>query len=150
MKRKNINPLLDKYYQGETSLEEEALLKEEIRQGEDIHSEEKDIFEYFEHQAYVPKNVEDQIFEKIQNRNSQPKIIRMAWFRYTSIAAAVCLFASIFWFTMNNQNVEELSEEQQFAILEQALFNVSNSVQPPPDDDLLVLFQDENLEIVMD
>lgn len=149
MSQKNINPLLDKYYQGETSLEEEALLKKEIRQGEDLFTEEKDIFEYFGEESFVPKNLEAQIFDNIQIKNNQPRIIRMAWFRYSSIAAAVCLFASIFWFTMKSQPTGEMSEEQQFAILEQALFEVSSSVNPAQNDDLLVLFQDENLEIVM-
>ncbi len=149
MGQKNINPLLDKYYQGETKLEEEALLKKEIRQGEDLFQEEKDIFEYFEQEAYVPENLESQIFENIQNISNRSKIVRMAWFRYTSIAAAVCLFASVFWFTTKNQRAGELSQEEQFAILEQALFEISNSVQPAQNDDVLVLFQDENLEIVM-
>ena len=148
MNQKNINPLLDKYYQGDTSLEEEALLKNEIRQGENRFPEEKDIFEYFEEEAYVPENLKAQIFDRIKNKNNRSKIIRRAWFKYSSIAAA-CLFALMSWFNMNSQRTGEMSIEQQFTILEQALFEVSNSIQPAQDDDLLVLFQDENLEILM-
>ncbi len=150
MKQKNINQLLDKYYRGETSLEEEALLKDEVKQQDDFQAEEKDIFEYFDQASVVPENLEEQMFNHIQRRKKQPKVFRMAWVRYTSIAAAVCLFASVMWVTLNKSTSSQLTEEQQFAILEQALMQASNVVQPAQNDEMLVLFQDENLEIVME
>ena len=148
MSPKDSNQLLDRYYLGETSLDEEKKLRDEASDGDDSFLEETDMFNYFKQESAIPDGFQQELFEQIQFKEKQSKIIRLSWLKYSSIAASVCLFASVFWFTIRSQSPAELTNDQQFAILEQALLQASNGVQPPQDD-MLVLFQDENLEIVM-
>ena len=150
MKREKINKLLEDYYSGNTSLEEEATLREAVVNDPDHLHEERGLFDYYKNEASVPDNLENQLFIGIQEHENKMKILKTRWLKYSSIAAVVCFFASVFWFSNGNQNKKGLTDEQQFAIMEQALMQVSFGVQPPDDQELLVLFQDGNLEIVVE
>ncbi len=149
MKKEQLQDLLDKYYKAETNLQEEETLREEL-QGSDDFAEEKDVFTYFREEAFVPQNLENTIFNQITAREpGRKKIIRMYVIRAVSVAAMVVLFISIFLLRPGKVTPLKLSQDEQFAVLEQALSQVSYCLQPSEDDDLVVVFQDKNFEIVM-
>ena len=64
MNKEQINQLLEKYYKAETSLEEEALLREQTNDLDDF-SEENKVFAYYEDKALVPVDLEDKILKRI-------------------------------------------------------------------------------------
>jgi hypothetical protein len=87
----NINQLLDKYFAGETTLEQENLLKKYFTSGE-IHKDHlayKPLFDVFEAEAKVT-------FPKTKKKQSQHKRFHLRTFLYTSsgVAAAILL---AFW-----------------------------------------------------
>jgi len=151
MKQEKINKLLEAYYKGETTLQEEAGLREEVEKAPAHFREEDLLFNYYKTEAAAPDDLEEKLFAGMMAHETTSKPVnKIRWLKYVSVAAAVCLFASVFWFTQQNQKHAGLSEEQQFAVLEQALMQVSFGVQPPEKQEVLLLFQDDNLEIVVE
>lgn len=150
MKKMGINKLLEKYYSGETNLQEEAELKSLAGEESDEFEEEQLVFSFYKTAAEVPAGLEEQLLAGIQQHDNKTRTLKTRWRKYGSIAAAVCLFASVFWFTTQNNRKQGLTDDEQFAIMEQALMEVSFGMQPPENEELLVLFQDENLEIVVE
>ncbi len=66
--------LLDKYYKGETTLQEELELK--ILLGEDENrSSEQDIFGYFEKESNIPADLEESIFTNLETTKNRKKSI---------------------------------------------------------------------------
>ena len=59
--------LLDKYYRGETSPEEEKILKEQFI-NEDNESAEKDMFGYFQNESFVPEDLEASIYRQLTDK----------------------------------------------------------------------------------
>jgi len=149
MKKEQIQKLLDKYYKAETTLQEEEILRKAIRESDDF-TEENDVFSYFGKEAFVPQNLENEIFDRITVTDSERKrTIRMYILRAVSAAAIVVLFISVFLLKPGKVPQKKLSQNEQFAVLEQALSQVSYCLQPSDDDDMFVVFQDKNFEIVM-
>lgn len=148
MNREQLQELLDRYYKGETNLQEEKFLRTELQNNENF-SDESDVFAFFENENFVPENLEDVIFEGIESRDLQRKKIRLRIIQFVSVAASVLIFLSFYFWETENSSKRELSQDEKFMVLEQALAQVSYSLQPEEDDDLLVIFQDENFEIVM-
>lgn len=96
MNNQKIQKLLDRYFEGETSLEEEAALKEYFR-GEQIDPEFKPfqaLFQYFEseRQPALSKDFEQRVLAKIQSQ----KRLRIGW--VYRIAAAAAIIAGIVFF----------------------------------------------------
>jgi len=58
----NQEELLDKYYKGETSPEEEQELKAHFQESEN-DSAEKDIFGYFQKESFVPGDLEAWVYK---------------------------------------------------------------------------------------
>jgi hypothetical protein len=149
-----INKLLEEYYKGGTSLQEEAELREAVENGTGRFRDEELLFRYYKQEAFVPDDLEEKLFAGIREHENTRKhrgmTLKSRWLKYSSIAAVVCLFASVLWFSGRNPQDTGLTDEQQFAIMEQALMQMSFGVQPPDDRELLVLFQDDNLEIVVE
>jgi hypothetical protein len=154
MKKEKINTLLEEYYKGETSLQEEVELREAVENGQDHFLDEELLFGYYKQEAFIPDDLEEKLFAGIlEHENTQKQrgiTLKNRWLKYSSIAAAVCLFVSVLWFSGRNSPEAGLTDEQQFAIMEQALVQMSFGVQPTDNKELLVLFQDENLEIVVE
>lgn len=151
MKRecKSIDDLINLYFQGDTTLEEEKYLKINNCE-ENINLSERMLFAYFEHNSSVPDDLEDLLFLGIQQREQAKKRLRGNRIAFWSTAAAaLVLFFAVFSLQKTENRGLSLSEEEQFALLEQALGQVSYSLQSPEDDALIVVFQDDDIELIM-
>ena len=136
--------LLEKYFKGESTLEEEKELR--ALQGEESLTEaEADIFGYFEKEAEVPDGLEEELMAGIDKRTGRRAKIRklVSW---TSAAAAVLIVFSVYLDVRKQRN---LRIEDNFFVMEQALYQVSESIQPQEQQQMLVLWVDENTEIII-
>ena len=137
--------LLDKYYRGETSPEEENELKALIIDSE-TDSVEKDLFGYFKNESFVPDDLEESLFAGLNEKNSKTKILKIRFFSIASAAAAVLIIVSIF---LNLQTKKNAKMENNFLVMEQALYQVSESIQPEEEKEMLVLWVDNDVEIII-
>lgn len=138
--------LLDKYYKGKTSQAEEKELKSLIQENED-HLAEQDIFDYFENEATVPEGLEDDLFAAFQKKATAKKSIRMWIYSMVSAAAVVFVLVTVYLDFRNNKNTQM---EDDFFVMEQALFQISESLQPPQElEEMLVLWVDDDVEIIL-
>lgn len=142
MKRKD---LLDKYFRGETSEEEEMKLKQ-LMSDEEIHSSEGDIFSFFDEEGKIPDDVDETVFLKLDEKLGKGKKIRMQVLKALSAAAVIFLIFTVY---MNIRNTRNNQLENEFFTMEQALYQVSESIQPEEQEDMLVLWVDDNVEIII-
>lgn len=137
--------LLNKYYEGKTSLEEESELKELFQEDEN-HTSDQDIFGYFEKKSKIPIDLEESVFTNIETKNKKRKTIRMRLYSLSSAAAIIILFLSIY---LDFRETKNTQLENDFFVMEQALFQVSESIQPDIQEEMLVLWVDDNVEIII-
>lgn len=137
--------LLRKYYSGETSLEEEKELKSIFTEAES-NSSEHDIFGYFKQESTIPADLEESIFENLENSSKKKKNIRIRLYSITSAAAVIIIFLSIY---LDIRNTKLTKMENDFFVMEQALFQVSESIQPEEQNEMLVLWVDDDVEIII-
>ena len=137
--------LLDKYYKGETSLEEEKQLKQ-IMAKDKISFSEHEMFAFFEAESKVPDNLEEIVFQKLENKEKSGRKFRLRIIQSLS-AAAVILIAITFY--INQRNTRNAQLENKFFTMEQALYQVSESIQPEEQEDMMVLWVDDNVEIII-
>ena len=138
--------LLNKYYKGETTLDEEKELRRLI-ENETMPSSETDIFSYYEHQSQVPESLEEEIFKGIENDIQSKKPIRMKLYSAISAAAVVLIVLTVY---LDFRKQKRTAMEDSFFVMERALFQVSESLQPPQEkDDMLILWVDDDVEIIL-
>lgn len=138
--------LLRKYYDGETTLEEEKVLKE-LFSNEIPESAEKDFFGYFRNEGKVPVDLEEQLFNNIAAEQKRGKTIRLKIVSWLSAAAVVLIILGVYTGYKKSRNAEL---ENQFFTMEQALYRISESIQPQPEqEEMLVLWVDNNVEIII-
>lgn len=137
--------LLKKYYNGETGTEEEKLLRESIAE-EYEDSAEKEMFSYFSAMAKVPENLENDLFEAITRTQVKRKTLRMKIYRIASVAAVFAVVVSVF---LGIRSAENKKTERKFAMMEKALFQVSESIQPQEQEEMIVLWVDDEVEIII-
>ena len=138
--------MLDKYYRGETSLEEEKELKAAVSESK-TKSAEQDIFSFYEKEAVVPEGLEEDLFAGIEKQTGKGKSIRMRLYSVVSAAAVVLIVLTVF---LDVRSKKQAQLEDQFFVMEQALFQMSESLQPEPEpDDMLVLWVDDDVEIII-
>ncbi|MDZ4707365.1 MAG: hypothetical protein SH818_03095 [Saprospiraceae bacterium] len=120
-----IKQLLDKYWNSESSLEEEKALaayfnQPEIDQEFEVY---RPLFNYFDEQRQLTIDLEDQIMSRISDKKEKGKIIQMPWRRVVSIAASIALFLSVLLatFQYRNQNNREMDMVDTFQTPEEAL-----------------------------
>lgn len=142
---KTKDNLLEKYYKGESTEEEEKVLKSDILSS-GLETVEKNIFSYFRNQATLPENLEESIFETIRAGERKRKARRIWIYSFTSAAASVLFVLSIF---MGIRADKKQKMENEFFVLEEALFRISESIQPEEQNEMLVLWVDENVEIIV-
>jgi len=138
------NDLLNKYFGGETSPEEEAQLKEELVNGDD--SAEKDMMEYFSVMGKVPVNLEAEIFESVLKQQNKAKSLRISFYRIASVAAVFLIVVTAY---LGFRNAENKRLEKEFLVMEQALSQVSKSIEPHEQEDMIVLWVDNDVEIII-
>ncbi len=137
--------LLDKYYKGETSLEEEKHIKNEFLLGKNNISE-KDIFQYYQNESLVPEDLENKIFEGIIESSHKKTIFKTKWFPLASAAATVLILLTAY---LGFQRIRNTKIENEFLIMEQALLQVSQSIQPDEQEEMFVLWVDDDVEIII-
>ncbi len=141
----NQEELLKKYYKGETETEEEKLLRESIAE-ENEDSTEKEMFSYFSAMAKVPENLENDLFEAVTETQIKRKTLRMQIYRIVSVAAVFAVVVSVF---LGIRSAENKKTEREFAMMEKALFQVSESIQPQEQEEMIVLWVDDEVEIII-
>ena len=142
---KTKDKLLENYYRGETTIEEERLLKELILQ-EEYPSPEKDAFGWYQHEGTVPGDLEETLFEGIKSTEKMKRSRRIILYSLTSAAASVLLVVTLF-LNIRAERIREM--ESRFFVMEQALFQMSESIQPQEEKEVMVLWVDENVEIIV-
>ncbi|HOF54888.1 MAG: hypothetical protein WBK43_01575 [Prolixibacteraceae bacterium] len=142
MKEERVKQL-ERYYRGETSLEEEKLLKEEIMAAEG-NSPEKDFFSLCAGESQLPPGLEKEIFAKVDGEIRR-KRTRIRLYSLISVAASLALIITLYSGYRTGQK-----NEVDFQIIEQALYNVSEILQPELEEpEMLVLWVDNNVEIIV-
>jgi hypothetical protein len=142
---KTEDRLLEKYYKGETSPEEEKLLKGAYSTAVSP-SAESDIFGFYEAEGFVPSDLEESVLKAIAVKQEKAKVRRLWVYSFTSAAASFLIVMSIF-LGIKNDRMQKM--ENNFFVMEQALFQVSQSLQPSEAEEMLVLWVDENVEIII-
>lgn len=137
--------LLNKYYKGETSQEEEYELKAMFREDEN-DSPEKDMFGYFRKESYVPEDLEESIYSAVKENITITKRHNIRLLSFSSVAAAALIVLSIY---LNIQTEKRTQMENNFLVLEKALYQVSESIQPQEQQEMLVLWVDNDVEIII-
>lgn len=145
MKEEQIAYLLEKFYEGETSQEEESLLKEEFLNLKQDYPE-KDYFIYTESQSNLPEDLEDKVYNVLTQKLEKRKVIRRRIYSVVSFAAALIVIFSIFHDIRRTKNQKM---EDKFFTMEQALFQVSESLKPEMQEDVMILWVDNNVEIIV-
>ena len=101
MDYKMIKDLLETYFEGETTLEEEAKLKDYFLQDEvdPKLKEYQSLFQFFsfEKKQQLDDSFETQLIEKIQEQQTQIPKLRPLWPRLSRIAAAIALLIGVWW-----------------------------------------------------
>ena len=137
--------LLNKYYNGETSLDEEKELKK-LFLNDMNHNSEHDIFGYFENEKNIPVVLEENIFVNLETKVKKRKTIRMRLYSLSSAAAVIIIFLSVY---LDFRDTKTTQIENDFFVMEQALFQISESIQPKEQEEMLVLWVDDNVEIII-
>lgn len=141
----NQENLLDKYYRGETSLEEEKELME-LLASEENQGADEELFAFFENEAAIPDDLEESLFNGVLEKQKQRKVRRMRWYSFSSAAAVVLVLLSVY---IDFRKEQKKEMEIQFFVMEQALYQMSSSLQPDEQQDMLVLWVDKDLEIIL-
>lgn len=141
----NQKELLNKYYCGETTLEEEQMLKIHF-QNTKSHSTEKDMFGFFQKENEVPAGLEASVFTRLKEHQNKAKSRKISFYSIISTVAVIIVTLSVY---LNFQAKEKARIENNFFVMEQALFQVSESIQPEEQQEMLVLWVDNDVEIII-
>lgn len=114
------NKLLDKYWKGETSIEEERLLKEYFSKDEGEHST-KTIFSFFEKEKEIKFEKEFSDLENIKSSSNTPgnKVIKLSFIRKLAVAASIVLLIGIGVLLSNNYFNESSSQFAKYEVKDQ-------------------------------
>lgn len=138
--------LLDKYYKGESSDEEENELKALVFENDETTSE-KMVFEYFKNEASLPEGLEEEVFASVLEVQQKKNNIRMKLYSAVSAAAVVLILLTVYLDFRSNRRTQM---EDNFFVMEQALFQISESIQPSQEqEEMLVLWVDDDVEIII-
>lgn len=141
---KTQEDLLNKYFSGETSAEEEAELREKVLTHED--SAEKDMMEYFSLMAKVPENLKEQIFASVMQTQTKGRTLKMLIYKIAAVAAVLAVVISVYF---GFRSAENKRLEKEFYVMEQALSQVSKSIEPQEQEEMIVLWVDNDVEIII-
>jgi hypothetical protein len=145
MKMGQSKEVLKKFYDGESSLEEEKLLKREILNS-DEETPEKDYFRFTQKESRIPESLEADIFAALNENLKTRKIRIRRLYSLVAVAASLILFFGIY---IEFQKTKNQKMADTFFQMEQALFQVSETLKPQKADDMVVLWVDNNVEIIV-
>lgn len=120
MNKEEIDGIIEKYYMGEASADEEALLRA-FFSDENIPEEyktEKELFGYFMDRTIIPEpkaGFEENIIKSIRkNEKAGDKIfsIPAQFLPYLSIAAGILIIIGLWFFTSRNKTVDSFNDPQ--------------------------------------
>lgn len=136
--------LLERYFKGESTLDEERELRALQLQG-GLSSTEAGMFGFFAAEGEVPEGLEENLMADIEKRAGRKPTVRkiVSWIS----AAAVVLVILTVYIDFRKQRNSRI--ENQFLTMEQALYQVSESIRPQEQQQMLVLWVDENTEIII-
>jgi len=108
MNYKKIQELLDKYWNCESTLEEEEMLRSYFS-NEEVHDDFKEYESLFKHfnevkGSRVSNNFDDRIFEKVEKRQAKRRYLGI----FTKVAAAILLILS---FVVINQRYKMVKDK---------------------------------------
>ncbi len=157
--KKYINQLLDKYWAGETTLEDEKVLAAYFNtdQVDEDFKPFKPLFEYFDQQRQVSVDLEDQVMERIRSKRIETKVIRLTWKRALAVAASLILLvtAGISTYRYQLSKKDNLVMQDTFESPEEALeqtkaalLYLSNRMNRVADQTTKSLEKTENLDIL--
>lgn len=104
MEFKNLEILLDKYFEGNTTLDEEQQIREFFRKNADLPEklmETKAMFEFFQKES--EKQVEFQFAPTLTKKSTKNTTIRKVYYLVSGIAAAIVLLISIVTYSDNSE-----------------------------------------------
>lgn len=111
MKPQTIQQLLDKYFEGETSIQEEAQLREYFNQpnvdSRLLHY--KPIFQYFEkaEQVQLSDDFEARLFQQLDLEEKPIVKMRPSWKPMLRIAATVAILLAVYFLVPINQQTTQ-------------------------------------------
>jgi len=138
--------LLEKYFKGETTLEEEKELRRLASEIDSLKAE-QDMLRFFESERGVPDDLEESLLaglEKHQQWGGRAR--RLRWYSISSAAAVILLLLSIFIDIRHERNVKM---ENEFFVMEHALYQVSQSLQPEEQEEVMILWVDDDVEFII-
>lgn len=93
---KEIDRLLEKYWQGETSIEEEKIIKSHFASNSSPKEDNNDIlFSFFEKEKLIK-------YKGDLSTTTKPKVIKFNLIRKIAVAASIVFMISIGYFAINN------------------------------------------------
>ncbi|MBN1132645.1 MAG: hypothetical protein JXA39_06205 [Bacteroidales bacterium] len=112
-----IKALLDRYYNGETTLEEEQQLEQYFRKSDipESFSVDKELFLALADDAPVmeiPGDLDEKIMNTIDRaENKEIKTRRISWFSLSGLAAGLLILISVFLFFMKDNHHGSLADK---------------------------------------
>lgn len=137
--------LWEKYFKGETTLVEEKELRKLAAKS---NSEaEKDMLRFFESERRVPDDLEESLLAGLEKRQKAGgHVHRLRWYSISSAAAVILIILSIFIDIRHERNVKM---ENEFFVMEHALYQVSQSLQPEEQEEVMILWVDDDVEFII-
>jgi hypothetical protein len=129
METKEVKVLLQRYFNGESTIEEERKL-ENYFQSEKVDEELEEYAEFFGGITELSNTVDDSTIEDdvmnhiLENESQDKKKYRWLWQTVTGIAASIIIvIGGLLFYQQNNQNIEDSFEnpEVAYAVAEDAL-----------------------------
>ena len=114
---KKIDELLEKYFKGESSKEEEQILRNLLAEANssDKYMNEKIMFEYFNSEKSrneISEEFDEKILKAINSNNTISIDFRRKFHRIINIAAVIAMIIGIyFFFPYNNEQSAQISQE---------------------------------------
>jgi hypothetical protein len=137
MNEKELNSLLEKYYSGGSTVEEEKLLREFFT-GENVpeaYEAEKEIFAHYKMESLIPEpshDFEERIMAGIKSVENPGKSFnpRGVLYPFIGIAASILIVAGFYFFFAQKENLRDTYSDPKIAYLEtrKILFGVSSKM----------------------
>ena len=121
------------------------LLKQEVLESGD-ESPEKDYFRFVAEEGKAPDFLEQEISGFLDVKLKTRKTTFRRIYSLTSIAASLLIFFTVFY-KIRETKIQK--QEDNFFLMEQALFQVSETLKTNPQEDMVVLWVDKNVEIII-